>query len=214
MNTLKTLFLLIFIFSINSCVDESFDSTDPTIIATNPDGNDYFMKGTYDGEPFEINHIGEFERNAPISNHFDRFGTEFIKEDEEGNFITYITLALRRESQSSLEDLIAIGSFDMHDGPLPTPPSDDLGRWFYSRNIGTRIINGIIHNVVYDTSFDKIEITSIEQIPDPPNTNYSSGTFNGPLYKVTGNFQIKLRNQNDETVELIIEEFSILLEDA
>lgn len=214
MNIIKSFFILIIIISINACTDESFESINPTIIATNPDGNDYFMRGTYNGEPFEINHIGEFENNAPISTHFDRFGTEFTKTDKDGYYLTFITLALRREENSNLEDLIEVGNFEMHDGPLPTPPDDDLGRWFYSLNIGSRKINGIIHDVIYDTSFDKIEITSFERIPDPVGTNYSLGPFNGPLYKVTGNFQIRLRTINDDIVDLIIEEFSILLEDA
>jgi len=214
MNTIKISVLFLFFLSINACTKEAFESPNPTVITTDVDGNDYFMRGTYDGNPFEINHKSNLEKNAPISNFFDRFGTEFIKKNETGEHITFITLAIKRETESQLENIISIGTFEMHDGPLPSPPDDDLGRWFFPLNIGTRSINGIKHSVVYDTSFDKIEITSFERIPDPLNTNYSQGPFNGPLYKVTGNFQIRLRTEDDEIVELIIEDFSILLEDA
>jgi hypothetical protein len=55
MKYISLIIAILFTFSITSCVKESFEEVNPALVEVDTDGEDLFMKGTYNGQPFEVN---------------------------------------------------------------------------------------------------------------------------------------------------------------
>lgn len=204
MKNLKWLIIILVIHFNTSCVQENFDEELPPISVIDNDGNDYFMKGFYDGQPFEMNHSSLNENNRPNVGYMSSFVSEFITKGTNPTYINYFSLGISAPTDIPVTDVIKVGTFSFHEGPIPQP--QDPFVWYLPPNIGFRHINGIPHSRAYDTDFDKIEIKEIEQLDVSDDININQ---NYNVFRVTGNFQVKLLAHDSIPVDMIVNEFSM-----
>jgi len=208
MKYLKSILFLSIIFFISNCTQESFDEDLPAVIIDDFDGNDFFLRGTYDGQPFEINHYNHLEFNRPILGGGPFEGSEFIHKNEEGEFITFFTIAITKPSNDTpILDVLQVGEFSFEDVPIMSP--QEPFKWYIPFNKGFGSINGTTHLRAFDSNFDKIEIKEIVAVDS---SNDPGVLQDSEVYKVTGKFQLMLLAQGLIPVEFIIDDFSLLFD--
>jgi hypothetical protein len=200
----------------NSCIDESFEQDIPTITEFNTDGEEFFMKGTYDGQEFEIRHTNRYEKNIPTMG-LNSYESDFIrnKENNLDLFETYITIGLYIADTEKLLDLLQPGEYKLYPAPDTEPEYIPEMRWFLPRNIAARKVNDTPNAVVFDENFSKIIISDFHQV-DVTNDFGIDSDLTNTIYRVNGSFQTKLINEEDENprvVDFIVEEFSMMFEE-
>lgn len=208
MNYLKLILAVFYLFILSTCTEERLDEEFP-IVVTTIDENNFFIRGTYDGTPYEIRHLNESERHDP-NIYLRSIQTTFLKKtNDEPYFFTRLTLAISnyRDDSLAFEEVIRLGEFELYQDSFITPSSS---LHWYLPSIGISPINGDVHSRVNDPLFDKIEITEISMIDFFNDPNQVPSSQEGQLYNVKGSFQVKLKTEEGEIKELIIDEFSTM----
>lgn len=222
MNFTKILLLGILILNINACKEDRFTETNPVMHQVDIDQNDFFMKGTFNDKAFEINHIGLHERNYN-SNFFitsDDTGLTFFKSVFDKGEIrnTHIGLSITSDNELDLEDVLSVGTYNWTTGEVEIDWSNGNNDPIYVIPIGKAHLERVeIDNQFYDVFpnstdfvFNKMEVTNFEPITVQPEDPAYDTSYKNKLYKVEGNFQAKLVNEEGELFDFIIDEFSMM----
>jgi len=207
MKIIKSIFLIALIIFCNACTKESFEEEFPTVTVALGNG-DYFLSGTYDGQPFELDHTSLSSFNHPIFGDFSFYGSKFILKGTDNGFTTLFKIAISTPSNDTpVLDAIKVGQFSFED--VPIMPTQEPFKWHLPLTNGFIKINGINHSRSFDSDFDKIEIENVVEINTPSDFTVPEDS---EVFQVTGNFQVMLLTNDSIPVEFIIDDFSLLFD--
>lgn len=182
---------------------------DPQIIQI--PGQEFFIRGTIGGESFAIEHLSREEQNLPMSDAFD-FSSMFIVEPANPftrNKVYYsIIFGITNPQEETLAEVVRAGSLAwLKQEENPTIPEA------FVRSLEWEERNYSSLSPSNKSNSSDFHISNIElvELAEP-----WSIRFTGRMYKLEGNFQTTLYTTNDleqDSVELVIEEFSALFHD-
>ena len=207
------------------CVKENFEQSfsDLGTAQTDIGGNQFYIQGSLDGEPFEIRHGNGTERNiSSFSFWFDppfhqhSFSTNFYKYTLDARESTIINIDITRDSTTTLEEVLTVGEYNWFDGEFSTVLIN--GELIYKPSVGEIyhsrfLFSGEDYTPINADPFNKFELTAFEKLPPSDEYLLAGSSYDGNLYKITGKFQSKLIAPDESEVELIVDNFTAFILD-
>jgi len=223
---MKNTFLFILLtFLAFGCVKENFDQDNVGTIEIDTDGNDYYIKGTIDGTPFELRHSNNNQTNITGRGNWGisgqtAFQTGFYQTNPSNDLHFHVfsfQITSDTFTSTSIEDVISIGELEFWDGNIDNVVFTN-GVFVYKASVGelwlgTIEFNDIRYDKVRVDPFNKCEITEFEKLDLANEPLLAGSSYDDKLYKVRGNFQSKLMSPDGAEVELIVDEFSAIIYD-
>ncbi|MEM8889522.1 MAG: hypothetical protein AAGD28_16220 [Bacteroidota bacterium] len=197
-------FVLIFLIACES--DQNLEDFSPVTQFTTVDGYDFYLRGSFDGEAFELGHISKDEFNRPAndgqsSSAHPFFGTNYRR--NEGPYD--IVIGITESGFDEFSDIIQEGDLGWYGYEVPSNSRREafLTNFIWKGESYLGPLGGLAR-----LESNEFTITDVQLLPLDGTI---SEDFEGRLYKVTGSLKTVLDNadtREEEEIELIIDEFS------
>ncbi len=214
MTYLKFLTLAFCFLLFNACVEEEIIEGNQSVRVADIDGNDFFLNGTLNGAAFRIEHFSSNAINVPNNEHYNPEVNGFLQSHFSSKFDnqavgemerTVVKMAITESGFNKLEEVITLNEFPWYsrdnspvwqNGELIWNPS--IAEIFFPQTT----INGIWYSYDHENEFNKFVITNV--------TLLDQAETDRDVYKVEGNFKIKLFDDDEQEADLVIDSFSAI----